>query len=147
MIGLVGALFVVLPLVVVGVASPMTTPRIVRYTDNTEAPISSTFVLAARRTGGGAVRLDYRRPSSGRSTAWFTIMRTRPGDGCTFYPEGARECLLDMPKVTTTQARTYVDHPGAGPWWYRVAMVADSNRAEMGGDLMLISPAVVVGSG
>ncbi len=146
MIGLVCALFVVLPLVAIGVASPMTTPRVVRYTDNTEAPISSTFALAAR-TGGGAVRLDWRRPPSGRSTAWFTIMRTRPGDGCTFYPEGARECLLDMTKIATTQAGTYVDHPGAGPWWYRVAMVADSDRAEMGGDLMLISPAVVVGAG
>lgn len=145
-VGLIGALFVALPLAAVAVASPMTAPRVVRYTDNTESAVSSTFGLTVGENGG-AVRLGWRRPPSGRSKVWFTIMRTGTGDGCTFYPEGARECLLDMPRVATTQAHTFVDHPGPGRWWYRVAMVADADHSVVGGDLMLTSPAEAVSVG
>jgi hypothetical protein len=145
-IGLVGALFVLLPLAAVAVASPMTTPRVVRYTDNTEAPISSALGLTTATDGAG-VRLGWRRPPSGRSTVWFAVMRSRTGDGCTFYPEGARECLLDMPNVTTTQSLTYVDRPGPGRWWYRVAMVGSADASVAGGDLMLISPPETISVG
>ena len=66
----VGVLFVLLPLVAVTVASPMSTPRVARYTDDTEAPTSDAFSLAGVASGG-AVRLVWRAPSSGRSTVWF----------------------------------------------------------------------------
>jgi hypothetical protein len=145
-VGAVVILFVLLPLATVAIASPMTTPRVVRYTDNTEAPVSSALGVA-QTADGGAVRLTWRRPGSGHSTPWFTVMRTQNGDGCTFYPEGARECLLDMTKVATTQSRSVVDRPGPGRWWYRVAMVAGPDRGEPGGDLMLISSAVPVNVG
>jgi hypothetical protein len=142
----VGLLFVVLPLVAVAVASPMSTPRIVRYTDNTEAPTSGAFGLSAV-ANGGAVRLAWRAPDHGRSTVWFNVLRSRGGDGCTFDPKGARECLLDMPKAATVRGTSFVDRPGSGRWWYRVAMVAGPDSTVPGGDLMLISSAVSVSAG
>jgi hypothetical protein len=145
-IGAITALFVLLPLATIAIASPMTTPQVVRYTDNTEAPVSSALGLTDT-PASGAVRLTWRPPDSGRSTAWFTVMRGANGDGCTFYPEGARECLLDMEQVATTQGSSIVDKPGRGRWWYRVAMVAGPDRSGAGGDLMLISPAVPVSVG
>jgi hypothetical protein len=145
-IAAVAVLFVLLPLATVAAASPMTTPRVVRYSDNTEAPVASLLDVSAS-AADGSVRVSWRRPDSGHSRVWFEVFRAAKGDGCTYYPVGARECLLDMPKIATTQSDSLVDRPGRGRWWYRVAMVADPDSAAPKGDLMLMSPAVQVSVG
>ena len=123
----------------------MNTAAIVRYTDNTEAPVSTRSASAAVATVERSASAGAHRQRTHK--VWFTIIARTPAMACTFYPEGARECLLDMPKVATTQATSFVDHPERADGGTASRMVADADHSAPGGDLMLISPAVAVSVG
>ena len=135
----------VVPLVLVGIARPASTMRIVRD-ENTvqEAPLTQTMALHAKRNRDASVTLTWRSPPTGGTQPWFVVYTSSENDGCSPPNRGALECMLNMPVLTVTQSHQVVDHPGAGPHYYRVALVAQYQRATAGGDLMLVSHGVSV---
>ncbi len=133
------------PLVVVLVAHPAGANRFARLSPaNTESPISASLTPRVS-TANGTVTLSWRPVGrSGSTRVSYAVIRTAGNDGCTVPTQGARECQLSAPVLTSTEQTTITDRPGRGHFWYRVAAVADYKAVPTSTDLMLLGPAVSV---
>lgn len=139
------ALLAVVPLVLVAVArNPSTMLAVFDGTSVQEAPLSGAFALTAKRNADDSVTLSWRKPDSGTSEPWFVVYTAPDSDGCDRPTGGAVACMLNMPVLTVTRSDSVVDHPGPRQHFYRVAMVAQYQKDDAGGDLMLVSHGVHV---
>lgn len=133
----------VVPLLLIAIARIPSTDRTIRDENRVqEAPISNAFHLTAQRRGN-MVTLRWKTPSHGSTTPSFLVFASGDNNGCDPLPRGARHCKFNtMPAITTTRATAYaVRLPARERQWFRVALVADYLTTDVGGDLMLMSPA------
>ena len=140
------ALCAVIPLLLIAIARIPSTDRTIRDENRVqEAPISSAFHLTAQRKGGSVV-LSWKTPSHGSTTPSFLVFASGDNNGCDPLPRGARHCKFNtMPTITTTRATTFAVRLRATErQWFRVALVADYLKTDVGGDLMLMSTATYV---
>ena len=143
-IAIAGALVGVIPLLMMVVAQPASSMRVVR--DNNavnEAPLSDAFHLKAKVVGK-TVRLSWDAPKHDSTTPLYKIYYSDRDQGCEKPSAGANECQLNMDRfdaVATTH--TTVPHRNH-PYWYRVGMVANYKLSSGSGDLMLLSSPVLV---
>ncbi len=139
------ALLGVLPLVVVGAIPRHGSYRAVRDNSrNLYVPVDRSFHVAVR-SDAGAVGLSWPDPGSGSVKPTYLVLRVKAGTttdsgiNCGPRPGGVPPCVIAMDELGYATARTFVDHPGAGRWVYRVALAASYNADPNGGDPLLYS--------
>lgn len=143
-VAIAGVLLGLIPLIVVGTASPASSQRMVR--DNrsvNEAPLSASLTPTATTSGGQVVLSWTSQPSHGVLPS-YRVYSSTAGDGCDKPSSGANECYLDMEPVQDLRGTTLRLPAPRQATWYRVAFLADYRRSFVGGDLMLLSPSVRV---
>jgi hypothetical protein len=133
------------PLAVVLLEHPATTFRFGRLLPaHTDAPISRALTPTIT-TDGATVRVSWQPTSRpGGTKIAYAVFRTTGGDGCSLPPAGSRQCLITSPVLASTTQTTFIDKPGHGRFWYRIAAVADYRDSPGSTDLMLLGPAVSV---
>ena len=127
-----------LPLVFFVATPPAKSPRDVWDVFRANnAPISGKLD-ATVETGGGAVRINWQPYRTSAAAVYYVVLRAASPETCTVPGEGGSECDLAMKTVGYTRSTTFVDHPPAGPHWYRIGMMANYTNTLDGSDLMLI---------
>ena len=142
-LALAAAAAALLPLCIVLIEHPASTPRTVWLeTASTEAPISHALDLHVTTAGSSVLLTWHAAPRVGSTRVSYAIFRTTGNDGCSLPSQGARRCQLNVPVTMFTPGLTATDHPGHGHFWYRVAAVADYRDIPTSTDLMLAGTAV-----
>ncbi len=134
--------------------SPLHTRTAVKYFDeNVMVPVDSGFTVSVRRGGGGEL-VSWHGASASTTRAFYRIFRVRPvkpapdptlapgrdGIRCLAVARHrANDCRLEMTPIGESRTTSFVDHPPAGPWVYRVGLVANWLDDPSLGDLMLLS--------
>jgi hypothetical protein len=115
-----------------------------------EAPLTSALHLTASRNRDGNVTLSWRTPDVGGVKPGYVVYFTRDyaDNGCRRPTRGALVCQLStMQRLGVTQANSFVVSGAttlAQARWFRVALVADYQRWNANGDLMLVSGPVFI---
>jgi hypothetical protein len=138
-IAVAAVLLGLIPLLVVGTASPASSQRLVR--DNTsvnEAPLSHSFGLHATAAG-----LAWKSTAAGGTKVVYQVYASTANDGCGRPDRGANECYLNMTKLGRTRGTAFPVKPRISTW-YRVGMLSSYKSSDDGGDLMLLSDPVRV---
>jgi hypothetical protein len=120
-------------------------------------PADKGFTVKVGRTPNGAAELVTWHPPSSSATVFFRVYRSRPSvpapdptlppghDGIRCLPPntygnpGAADCRLEMTFIGVTRAHSFVDHPPAGAWTYRIGLTANWLDDPSRGDTMLLS--------
>jgi hypothetical protein len=137
----VAAVFAVYPLIVVLAHGPAAHNRVAINDFNNTVPVTSDLGVHVVRTPVGP-SLRWRKPSTGSTKVGFVILRSTGGTGCP-PPSAARECHLVVQTVRLVHSLNF-------PVWqfspgvYRVGMVAGPRIARDDGDMMLLSPPILV---
>jgi hypothetical protein len=137
--------------------SPLHGREVVKYfPQNVMVPVNSAITLDVRRGGGGEL-VTWRGFSPSSSDAFYRIFRVRPvrpapdptlapgrdGIRCLARAPGSRDrasdCRVEMKVVGETRTSSFVDQPPAGPWVYRVGLVANWLDDPTLGDLFVLS--------
>lgn len=143
-IAVAGTLAGLVPVLMMVVAQPASSMRVVR--DNhavNEAPLSDAFHLRAH-VAGKQVRFSWSEPDHASTTPLFKIFYSDKDNGCEKPSRGANECQLDMDRFDAVPGTTYTAPHRNHPYWYRVGMVANYKLSSGSGDLMLLSSPVRV---
>ena len=155
---LVGAalVFGLVPVVLFAAFSPLRNRTAVKYFDeNVMVPVDSSFMVSvARAPGGNGELVRWGGASASSTRAFYRVFRVRPvkpapdptlppgSDGirCLAVARNrANDCRLEMTPVGESRTTSFVDHPPAGPWVYRVGLLANWLDDPSLGDLMLLS--------
>lgn len=155
---LVGAaiLFGFVPVVLFAAFSPLRNRTAVKYFDeNVMVPVDSNFTVSvARAPGGNGELVRWRGTPASSPRAFYRVFRVRPvkpapdptlppgSDGIRCLAVArhrADDCRLEMTPIGESRTTRFVDHPPAGPWIYRVGLVANWLDDPSLGDLMLLS--------
>jgi hypothetical protein len=120
-------------------------------------PADKAFAVHVGRTPSGAAELVTWKPPSSAASVFYRVYRSRPSvpapdptlppghDGIRCLPPstyghpGASDCRLEMTFVGTTRDHSFVDHPPAGAWTYRVGLTANWLNDASRGDTMVLS--------
>ena len=162
LLGVAGALLVVLPLIVVAGTSAQSRPVAVTYRfQDVYVPVQSSFHLRVEPSGAGA-RLTWASPYSGTTRAFYTVLRSPAvypdpsgngerkvvgGVACHPRMHGASvQCDLVMDRIGTSVSPGWTDRPPKGRWSYRVGLSANWLNDRELGDLLLVSTPVTVTS-
>jgi hypothetical protein len=146
--------FGVLPVVLFAALSPLRDRTAVKYfSENVMVPVDHGFTVTVGRGGGGEL-VRWRGASTSVTRAFYRVFRVRPvqpapdptlppaSDGIRCLVVGrhrANDCRLEMDPIGVSRTTSFVDHPPAGPWIYRVGLVANWRNEAGLGDLMLLS--------
>jgi len=149
--------FALAPVLLFLALSPLHGATAVKYfPQNVMVPIDEGFTVAVRRGGGGEL-VTWRGPSPSSTHAFYRVFRVRPvkpapdptlppgrdGIRCLRFSPGSRDrasdCRLEMNAVGVSRTTSFVDHPPAGPWVYRVGLAANWLDDPTLGDLLLLS--------
>jgi hypothetical protein len=145
-LGVAATLLAVVPLLLLVVARPASSAHYARIEDlANDAPLTRELKPVAT-AANGRIRLNWAPFDTGRTRAYYGVYRSASGNGCTRPGAGAQACIVDMDRVGVTRSPTFVDKPGPGPHWYRIALLANFRDALDGSDLMLLGPATPVRS-
>jgi hypothetical protein len=143
-LGAAAVLLAVVPLLLLIAARPASSAHYARIEDlANDAPLTSKMKPAAA-AADGSVHLTWSPVSTGATRAYYGVYRSSNGNGCTPPAAGAQACIVEMDSVGVTRAPSFVDRPGAGIHWYRIALLANFRDALDGSDLMLLGPATRV---
>jgi hypothetical protein len=150
----VAAIFGLVPVLLFLVLSPLHDPTAVKYFDESVfVPVDRGFSVSVGRGGGGEL-VKWRGASTSTTHAFYRVFRVRPEkaapdptlpfgrDGIRCLPvteRRANDCRLEMTSIGESRTTSFVDHPPAGPWVYRVGLVANWLDDQNLGDLMLLS--------
>jgi Dolichyl-phosphate-mannose-protein mannosyltransferase len=153
---LVGAavVFGLVPVLLFLVLPPLHARTAVKYFDeNVFVPVDGDFTVTVGRGRGGEL-LRWKGASASTTDAFYRVFRVRPekaapdptlpagrdGIRCLALPgDRASDCRLEMTPVGESRTTSFVDHPPAGPWVYRVGLVANWLDEPSLGDLTLLS--------
>ena len=120
-------------------------------------PADKAFAVDVRRTQNGAGELVSWKPPSSSASVFYHVYRSRPtvpapdptlppgrdGIRClppnTYGHPGASDCRLEMPLIGVTRDHSFVDHPPAGAWTYRIGLTANWLNDTTRGDTMVLS--------
>jgi Dolichyl-phosphate-mannose-protein mannosyltransferase len=149
-----GVVFGLVPVLLFLALSPLRDRTAVKYFDeNVFVPVDGGFTVSVGRGGGGEL-VRWRGASASSTNAFYRVFRVRPekpapdptlapgrdGIRClAVAPRRAYDCRLEMKPIGVSRTTTFVDHPPAGPWAYRVGLVANWLDDPSLGDLMLLS--------
>jgi Dolichyl-phosphate-mannose-protein mannosyltransferase len=148
--------FGLVPVLLFLALSPLHDRTTVKYFDeNVMVPVDSGFAVSvARAPGGGGELVRWRGASTSTAHAFYRIFRVRPvkpapDPTLPFGREGIRclavahrranDCRLEMTPIGESRTTSFVDHPPAGAWIYRVGLVANWLDDSSLGDLILLS--------
>jgi hypothetical protein len=96
---------------------------------------------------GGAVHLSWHGLKPGTSRVFFHVLRAKPAQevGCAGRLNGSADnCVLFAPSIATTRGASFTDHPGPGPWTYRIGVAANwLNDPKLGDIYTVTKPAEV----
>jgi hypothetical protein len=157
-LGVVVALFAVLPFAVVAVSRAPAPRATVTYgEESVMVPIDGVFDVVARRTGDDML-VTWRAREPAGMNVFYRVFRSRPvtpasdpalhpghdGVRCFAQPfrngtSGRTQCWLEMPSVGVTRLTRFVERAGPGPWVYRVGLAANWIDDVNGGDVFLVS--------
>jgi len=142
------------PVLLFAVLSPLRGRTAVKYfPQNVMVPVDAGFTVDVRRGGGGEL-VTWRGASTSNTHAFYRVFRVRPvrpapdptlppardGIRCLAVAhDRANDCRLEMKVVGVSRTKSFVDHPPAGPWTYRVGLVANWLDDPSVGDLFLLS--------
>lgn len=142
------------PVLLLAALSPLRGRTAVKYyEENVMVPVDTGFTVAVRRGGGGEL-VTWRGASASATHAFYRVFRVRPvrpapdptlppgrdGIRCLAVARNrANDCRLEMDVVGVSRTTSFVDHPPAGPWVYRVGLVANWLDDQTLGDLFLLS--------
>jgi hypothetical protein len=134
--------------------SPLHDRTAVKYFDESVfVPVDKGFTVTVGRGGGGEL-VRWRGASASTTHAFYRVFRVRPEkpapdptlargrDGIRCLAVGqhrANDCRLEMTPIGVSRTTSFVDPPPAGPWVYRVGLVANWLDDPTLGDLMLLS--------
>jgi hypothetical protein len=130
------------PLVLVAAARPAASGSFAQFAgDSVDVRIVDMALTA--RTSTGAVRLSWHPQTAATASVGYRVFRARtPNDDCNTLANGARDCIVRSKPIANVSGTTFVDHPGPGTWYYRVAQVASwDGKLENGDPLLLSRPA------
>jgi Dolichyl-phosphate-mannose-protein mannosyltransferase len=146
--------FGLVPVLLFLALSPLRDRSAVKYFDeNVFVPVDGGFTVTVGRGGGGEL-VRWRGVSASTTDAFYRVFRVRPDEPApdpTLAPgrEGIRclavarhrasDCRLEMTPIGESRTASFVDHPPAGPWVYRVGLVTNWLDDLSLGDLMLLS--------
>jgi hypothetical protein len=131
------------PLVLVATARPAGSASFAQFAGNSLDARIVDFGLQAT-AGGGAVRLDWRARTSRNAVVGYRIFRgASANEDCDLLGRGVEDCVMSSkPIANVSGGTTFVDRPGPGTWYYRVAQVASwDGKLEDGDPLLLSRPA------
>ncbi len=142
------ALFALFPLGVIAA-----TPRLhdggreaVRAGDNL-VPVSAAINLHATAKDG-RVDLAWSSRPAATASVFYRVMRATGGDAglsCANTPgTSSDDCRLFTDSPGATSATSFVDHPGAGTWTYRIGLSANWLNDTRLGDVYVVSPPLTV---
>jgi hypothetical protein len=108
--------------------------------NKTLVPTWNAFAARAD-VSGGAVRLRWRPVDSRAGAMTYTIYRSpsRADVACGPVPHAPDLCELSSQLVGTSRTTTFVDHPGAGAWTYRLGGTANWLDNPTFGDVYVFS--------
>ena len=148
------AVFGLFPVLLLLALSPLHDRTAVKYfAENVFVPVDNSFTVSVARGGGGEL-VRWRGASTSNTHAFYRVFRVRPEkpapdptlpagrDGIRCLRTGrarASDCRLEMTPIGVSRTTTFVDHPPAGPWVYRVGLVSNWLDDSSLGDLMLLS--------
>jgi hypothetical protein len=155
-----GALFVLIPLVVLAATRPQAGPKTVKNdAQHTSIPVSGGLRLSAR-PAGGRTTLSWTAPYHGSVGVFYTVLRSKPkypdptnpdkrtvleGVACRPRLHGSsQDCHLFMRRVGATKTQRWTDRPPPGRWTYRVALSANWLNDPTRGDMLLVSKPVTL---
>jgi hypothetical protein len=142
------------PVLLFAVLSPLRGRTVVKYfPQNVMIPLAGGFTVDVRRGRGGEL-VTWHGASTSNTHAFYRIFRVRPvrpapdptlpptrdGIRCLRVArDRANDCRLEMKVAGVSRTKSFVDHPPAGPWVYRVGLVANWLDDTSLGDLFLLS--------
>jgi hypothetical protein len=150
--------FGVLPLLLFAALTPLRSNAAVKdFQFYVLVPADKSFTVDVRRTPNGAGELVSWKPPSSSASVFYRVYRSRPSvpapdptlppghDGIRCLPPntyghpGAADCRLEMTYIGVTRDHSFVDHPPAGAWTYRIGLTANWLNDASHGDTMLLS--------
>ena len=120
-------------------------------------PADKSFTVDVRRTPNGAGELVSWKPPPSSAGVFYRVYRSRPTVGApdptlppghdgirclpphTYGHPGAADCRLEMTFIGVTRDHSFVDHPPAGAWTYRIGLTANWLNDPNLGDTMVLS--------
>jgi hypothetical protein len=162
LIAAVAVLFVLVPVVVLATTHVQVGPTTVKNdAEHTSIPVGGGLDLSAHRVGD-RVLLRWTAPYRGNVGVFYALLRSRPEypdpsnpeertveEGVSCHPKpahAAQDCHLYMSRIASVRGTSFADRPPPGSWSYRVAIGANWRNDLQGGDLLLVSRPVTVGS-
>jgi hypothetical protein len=140
------ALLAVIPIGVFALLPPLTQPATADLETNDLYVPANQFPLGAG-AAAGAVSLRWPRQKTDGTRADYAIFRSN-SDGlfCMPVAHASTRCSFETNPVATvpSSATSFVDHPGAGRWSYRVALQASAYGPLADGNTLLLSAPVSV---
>jgi hypothetical protein len=146
--------FGLVPVLIFLALPPLHARTAVKYFDeNVFVPVDRGFTVKVGRGGGGEL-VRWKSASTSTTHAFYRVFRVRPekpapdptlpsgrdGIRCLAVAgDRANDCRLEMTPIGESRTTSFVDHPPAGPWVYRVGLVANWLDDPSLGDLMLLS--------
>jgi hypothetical protein len=150
--------FAVVPVLLFAAMSPLKSNAAVKdFQYYVLVPADKTFTVHVGRTPNGAGELVSWKPPSSSASVFYRVYRSRPtvpapdptlppgheGIRClpptTYGHPGAADCRLEMTLIGVTRDHSFVDHPPAGAWTYRIGLTANWLNDPSRGDTMLLS--------
>jgi hypothetical protein len=135
------AIFAVYPLIVVLAHGPAAHNRVAIDESNNTVPVTSDLHVHVVQTPAGP-SLRWQQPNVGSTKVGYVVLYAKGSTGCP-PPTAARECHLTTPNLRHVHSLNFPAWQ-LGPGIYRVGLVAGPRIARNDGDLMLLSPPVLV---
>jgi hypothetical protein len=152
-IAVVGALlvFAAVPLgVIAAVPRLHDGGRLAVRTPDTLIPVSGSVGLRTI-SEDGMVRLSWNKSIPKTAAGFYHVLRTNNPNGDVACAgrlnNSADNCVLYTQSIATTRGTTFVDHPGAGRWTYRIGVASNWLNDPRLGDLYVVSNPVAVTAG
>ncbi|NUT56714.1 MAG: hypothetical protein HOQ03_12130 [Thermoleophilia bacterium] len=135
-----GAALAVVPLAVILLVGPMSTPPRTILVNNILTPVDERLAIDVRAEGP-ARELTWTHPALGSSAVFYRVYRTdQSGEDVACVDRGAaRECLLKMVLLGTTREPRWRDGSPPPGSLYRVGVAANAQNDENAGDVVSIS--------
>jgi hypothetical protein len=142
------AVFAVLPLgVIAAVPRLHDGGRLAVHPGQTLIPVSGSVHLRAT-VNAGAVQLRWNGSEPGTASGFYHVLRTNDPVGDVKCPgrvnNSPDNCSLYTDSAATTRSTSFVDHPAAGTWTYRIGIAANWLDDPTLGDIYVVSKPVAV---
>jgi len=134
------------PIALVAATKPIKGPQPEAFDLNaTLVAATSSFHLRAQ-TLGNAVRLTWQPQRSSFGATFYSVYRAHGDDDAPCGPvkNAPSFCTLQSKQIGTTRTTTFVDHPPAGQWTYRVGVTANWLDNTSYGDVYVFSRPLVL---